>query len=92
MSAINRSSLILKSLWSWYFKNERACVFCMCARVRACVRACVCVLYVLVCVLIVVMFCRFNNLLGSTIYDFAKFSPKLHEIERIWTPGRGHVP
>ena len=22
-------------------------------------------------------------------YDFAKFSQKLHEIERIWTPGGG---
>ena len=24
---------------------------------------------------------------GTPTYDFAKFSPKLHEIERIWTPG-----
>ena len=24
---------------------------------------------------------------GAPTYDFAKFSPKLHEIERIWTPG-----
>ena len=24
---------------------------------------------------------------GAPIYDFAKFSQKLHEIERIWTPG-----
>ena len=23
---------------------------------------------------------------GAPTYDFAKFSPKLHEIERIWTP------
>ena len=26
---------------------------------------------------------------GAPTYDFAKFSPKLHEIERIWTPGGG---
>ena len=24
---------------------------------------------------------------GGTTYDFAKISPKLNEIERIWTPG-----
>ena len=24
---------------------------------------------------------------GVPTYDFAKFSQKLHEIERIWTPG-----
>ena len=31
---------------------------------------------------------------GAPTYDFAKFSPKLHEIERIWTPkgGGGCVP
>ena len=27
---------------------------------------------------------------GMPTYDFAKISPKLHEIERIWTHG-GHV-
>ena len=27
---------------------------------------------------------------GAPTYDFAKFSQKLHEIERIWTP-RGHA-
>ena len=26
---------------------------------------------------------------GAPTYDFAKISPKLHEIERIWTPGGG---
>ena len=26
---------------------------------------------------------------GAPTYDFAKFSQKLHEIERIWTPGGG---
>ena len=26
---------------------------------------------------------------GAPTYDFAKFPPKLHEIERIWTPGGG---
>ena len=26
---------------------------------------------------------------GMPTYDFAKFSLKLHEIERIWTPGGG---
>ena len=26
---------------------------------------------------------------GAPTYDFAKFSQKLHEIERIWTPGEG---
>ena len=25
----------------------------------------------------------------SLTHDFAKFSPKLHEIERIWTPREG---
>ena len=25
---------------------------------------------------------------GAPTYDFAKYSQKLHEIERIWTPGR----
>ena len=24
---------------------------------------------------------------GASTYDFAKFSQKLHEIERIWIPG-----
>ena len=28
---------------------------------------------------------------GAPTYDFAKFSQKLHEIERIWTPGGAHV-
>ena len=28
---------------------------------------------------------------GAPTYDFAKFSQKLHEIERIWTPGGGHA-
>ena len=28
---------------------------------------------------------------GAPTYDFAKFSPKLHEIERIWTPGGARV-
>ena len=28
---------------------------------------------------------------GAPTYDFAKFSQKLHEIERIWAPG-GRVP
>ena len=28
---------------------------------------------------------------GAPTYDFAKISQKLHEIERIWTPG-GHIP
>ena len=28
-----------------------------------------------------------NSLGGAPTYDFAKFSPKLHEIERIWAPG-----
>ena len=27
---------------------------------------------------------------GVPTYDFAKFPPKLHESERIWTRGRGH--
>ena len=26
---------------------------------------------------------------GAPTYDFAKFSQKLHEIERIWAPGGG---
>ena len=26
---------------------------------------------------------------GAPTYEFAKFSQKLHEIERIWTPGGG---
>ena len=26
---------------------------------------------------------------GTPTYDFANFSQKLHEIERIWTPGGG---
>ena len=26
---------------------------------------------------------------GAPTYDFAKFSQKLHENERIWTPGGG---
>ena len=26
---------------------------------------------------------------GGATYDFAKISQKLHEIERIWTPGGG---
>ena len=26
---------------------------------------------------------------GAQTYDFAKFSQKLHEIERIWTGGGG---
>ena len=29
---------------------------------------------------------------GVLAYDFAKFSPKLHEIERIWTPRGVRVP
>ena len=29
---------------------------------------------------------------GSPTYDFAKFSQKLHEIERIWTGGVARVP
>ena len=29
---------------------------------------------------------------GTPTYDFAKFSQKLHEIERIWTPGGGDFP
>ena len=30
---------------------------------------------------------------GAPTYDFAKFSQKLHEIERIWAPGgRGARP
>ena len=27
-----------------------------------------------------------TTLWGASTYDFAKFSQKLHEIERIWTP------
>ena len=29
---------------------------------------------------------------GAPTYNFAKFSPKLHETERIWTPGGARVP
>ena len=29
---------------------------------------------------------------GAPTYDFAKFSQKLHEIERIWTRGGGAHP
>ena len=29
---------------------------------------------------------------GAPTYDFAKFSPKLHEIERIWAPRGGARP
>ena len=29
---------------------------------------------------------------GAPTYDFAKFSQKLHEIERIWAPRRGAHP
>ena len=29
---------------------------------------------------------------GAPTYDFAKFSQKLHEIERIWAPGGGRAP
>ena len=29
---------------------------------------------------------------GAPTYDFAKFSQKLHEIERIWTPRGGARP
>ena len=29
---------------------------------------------------------------GAPTYDFAKFPQKLHEIERIWTPGGGARP
>ena len=29
---------------------------------------------------------------GAPTYDFAKISQKLHEIERIWTPGGARVP
>ena len=29
---------------------------------------------------------------GAPTYDFAQFSQKLHEIERIWTPGGACVP
>ena len=28
---------------------------------------------------------------GAPTYEIAKFSEKLHEIERIWTPGGGRV-
>ena len=28
---------------------------------------------------------------GAPTYDFAKISQKLHEIERIWTPGGARV-
>ena len=30
-----------------------------------------------------------NSTEGALTYDFAKFSQKLHEIERIWTPRGG---
>ena len=30
-----------------------------------------------------------NSQGGAPTYEFAKFSQKLHEIERIWTPGGG---
>ena len=33
-----------------------------------------------------------NSLGGAPTYDFAKFSQKLHEIERILTPGGGTRP
>ena len=29
---------------------------------------------------------------GAPTYDFAKFSQKLHEIERIWAPRGARVP
>ena len=29
---------------------------------------------------------------GPLRYDFAKFSQKLHEIERIWAPRGAHIP
>ena len=29
---------------------------------------------------------------GAPTYDFTKFSQKMHEIERIWTPGGGACP
>ena len=33
-----------------------------------------------------------NSQGGAPTYDFAKFSQKLHEIERIWAPrGGAHV-
>ena len=32
------------------------------------------------------------TLQGVPIYDFAKYSQKLHEIERIWTPRGGTHP
>ena len=32
------------------------------------------------------------NSRGAPTYDFAKFSEKLHEIERIWTPSGGARP
>ena len=28
---------------------------------------------------------------GAPTYDFVKISQKLHEIERIWTPGGGRI-
>ena len=28
---------------------------------------------------------------GTPTYDFAKYSQKLHEIEKIWTPRGAHV-
>ena len=30
-----------------------------------------------------------NTPVGAPTYDFAKFSRKLHEIKRIWVPGKG---
>ena len=33
-----------------------------------------------------------NSPWGVPTYDFAKFSQKLHEIERIWTPREGVHP
>ena len=30
--------------------------------------------------------------LGAQTYDFVKFSRKLHEIERIWTPRGARIP
>ena len=32
------------------------------------------------------------TLQGAPTYDFAKVSPKLHEIERIWTPVGACIP
>ena len=33
-----------------------------------------------------------NSPVGAPTYDFAKFSQKLHEIERIWAPRGGTCP